>query len=135
MSAYELSHVFVKPLMNQPINIPDDILKAKQALEAKGKLAPILRSKSPKCPSVKTGDTIQMFIKHLKDKGGKWTSPRTLLNIDHESSTITVPGTNRKVIKAALEDSRIAIDDNSYRKLVCDANDKLDFDGNVLLYD
>lgn len=47
-----------------------------------------------------------------KSKRGSLTSPRAVLAIDQETSSITVPGRSGKTISAATEDVRVACNEN-----------------------
>lgn len=49
-----------------------------------------------------------------------------LLTIDYNSRAVTVPGSIGKTVKVAFEDGRPAIDDDSFPKVVRDANDCID---------
>lgn len=52
------------------------------------------------CP----GDMVQIFIKEIKSKPGKWTSPRKVIKIDTEAGSETLPGIYGRNLCAAVED-------------------------------
>lgn len=54
-----------------------------------------------------------------------WTAPLTVLSVDCDSGTVTVPESNGKLVKAAFGDVRLTIHDDSSAELVHDANDDL----------
>lgn len=126
MSAYEMAHGFTRPLNGSVQKIGDDIIDAQNTLEAKRKLTKILRTKSTHDTIISAGDLVEIFIKIGKQKRGKWSSPRTVLNFDPESWTVTVPSSNGRTMKAAVEDVRLAVSEESFASLVREGNDRLD---------
>ena len=105
-----MARSFTKLLNNKlPIEIPSCLLEAHFDLIAKRKLNLILKSKAPQVPPIKVADLIQVYIKLRDDKRGKWTSPRVVLNVHNQTGTVTVPGSNGKVLNAAYEDIRICL--------------------------
>lgn len=126
MSAYELAHGFSKPLLNQPTILPQNLYDAHDELEPKRKLTRTLRSKPPQTRAVGPGDMVEVFIELPNQKRGSWSSPRTVLDVDISSDTVSVSGSKGHSVKAALEDVRIAISDDNVAQILCEANDSLD---------
>lgn len=125
MSIYELSHGFTKLILTNMTAVTDDIFDARHTLEVKRKLARILRSKSPKILPINAGGLVEIYIKRSHAKRGSWTAPSTVVNVDYHSGVVNIPGSNGKIVKAAFEDVRPVIDDDSFAKLLRDANDEL----------
>lgn len=67
-----------------------------------------------------------MFITNGKDKRGKCSSPRIVLDFDPDSWTVTVPTSSGRAMKAAAEDIRLAVNEESFTSLVCEGKDRLD---------
>jgi len=108
-----------------PVPVPAEILDAQQKLACKRKLTLIMRSKSVHDYPVSTGDIVQVFIKRQNEKRGSWSSPKPVLSFDHKSGSVVVPGRNGHKIKAALEDTRIAVVENELAMKVQEAIDDL----------
>lgn len=136
MSAYELSHGFSKPLANQLMMIPDDIANAaQQAIEAKRNLTRILRSRFPDDKAKSTGDSAEIFVKTAKEKREKWKSPLVVLDVNYDNCKVTPLRPNGRFVKAAYEDARIALADDSFAQIVSEANDKHYSDIDLLICD
>jgi len=127
MSAHELAKGYTRPIhpSGPLVVVPDDIQAAHDTLIAKRKLNLILKSNATHDIPLASGDLVQVFIKLEKEKRGKWSSPRPILTFDKPSGIVTVPGSNGKVIKAAIEDTRHAIYENSLAKTIQEAIDEL----------
>lgn len=126
MSAYELAHGFLKPLSDYPTQLPDELLQAHNTLEAKWKLAPILRSKSPDNSAVSPGDMVEIYIKQPNHKLGSWSALHVVFYTDLETCSITFPVSCGRNVKAAFEDTRPAIADECFAQTVREANDVFD---------
>ena len=126
-SAQELAKGYTRPATvgSYPVIVPEDILQAHDNLLAKRKLTRILRSKTTSDIPVKVDDIIQIFIREQKDKRGKWSVPKVILDFDRNSGTVAVPGKNGKTIKAAIEDVRPALPENTLASAVQDGIDTL----------
>lgn len=98
LSAYELAkgHTYPVDSSVQPFKIPEDILKAQKCLQAKRKLTLVLNSKSVQDKSVQVGDMVEVFVKHGKEKRGKWTEALPVLSFDFENRSVCLPGKKRK---------------------------------------
>ena len=126
-SAQELAKGYTRPatIGSFIAIVPQEILQAHDDLLAKRKLTRILRSKTGSDIPVKVGDTVQIFIREQKDKRGKWSLPKVILEFDHYSGTVTVPGKNGKTVKAAIEDVRLALSENTFASAIQDGIDTL----------
>ena len=94
MSAFEMEKGFTKPLDNNPERnvIPDDVLEAHDALQARRKLLLILKSKAVKELTVKVGDPLEIYSKQQHEKRGTWSAAKPILSVHKESRSVTVPG-------------------------------------------
>lgn len=119
-------HGFTRSLNGSVQKIGDEIIDAQNTLEAKRKLTKILRAKSTLDTVIFTGDLVEIFIKTGKQKRGNWSSPRVVLKFDPESWTVMVPSSNGRTIKAAVEDVRLAVNEEAFASLVREGNDRLD---------
>lgn len=119
---------FTRPISNNPAIVPEELLEAQITLSAKRKLVRILSLKSPTDISVSPGDLVEIYIKQDKQKRGKWLSPRVILDFDPSTSSVTVPGSNGRTIRAAIEDVRHALSDVLFASIVRKANDEIDAD-------
>jgi len=130
MSSHELAKGYTRPIHSSgPIlQIPDEIKAAHDTLIAKRKMNLIMKSHATVDTPVAAGDLVQVFIKKEMEKRGKWSSPRPILSFDKPSGIVTVPGSNGKVIKAAIEDTRHAIYENALAKVIQEAIDNLTID-------
>jgi len=128
MSATELAKGYTRPIGNgnAPKIVPDDIQAAHDQLMAKRKLNVILRSKATSDIGVTPGDLVQIYIKKQHEKRGKWSSPKPVLSFDTKSQTITVPGSNGRKIRSAIEDVRHATGENDFARIVQESIDQLD---------
>lgn len=126
MSAYELAHGFTKLLNDYPTLLPDDLHQAHEMLAAKRKLAHIPLSKAPKHLGIAPGGTVEVFVKHANHKRGSGSSPRTVLDINYNNGSVTVPGSYGHHIQAAFKDVCPAITDDCIAQIVLEANDFLD---------
>ena len=127
MSSFELFRGFIKPIDHgQPVPVPLDVLEAHKNFQASRKMKLILRNNAITELPIKIGDSFQVYIHGNHGKRGKWLSPRTLMEYDTKSRTVTVPGARNKLLTAAVEDVRIVMNDDSSSQLVTEAIDKLD---------
>ena len=126
MSAYELAKGFSKPMEGVVHKVPDEIAKAHEELQARRKLARILKSKSYPEPELAVGDMVEIYIHGKNNKRGEWSLPKTIIKIDKEGTNIFVPGKSGKTICAAYEDVRIAVGENEFSKIIAKALDDID---------
>lgn len=128
MSSNELAKGYTRPVESgMSLNyLPKEIVEAHDALVAKRKLTKILRSKSVQTPDINPGDMVEVFIKLEKEKRGKWSAPKPVLDFDPTSGIVTLPGTSGKKIKAAVEDVRSAIQENTLAQKIQEAIDNVD---------
>ena len=137
MSAHELAKGYTYPIVigTSPVPVPDEIVSVQEQLTAKRKLTRIMRSKAIKDEPVVTGDLVENFIKHDKEKRGSWTSPRPVLSYVPESQTVVFPGKNGRKRTAALEDTRKAVLQDELAIKVREAIDELNVPLDVALYE
>lgn len=62
---------------------------------------------------MRAGDTVQVYVEEQFEKHGKWSAPKAVLSYDKPSGTLSVPGINGTKKKAAIEDVRTALPENS----------------------
>lgn len=125
-SAFEMARDFIRPLHGSPVMLPDELFLAQSELHAKRKLTRILQSKSVADSKFTIGELVEVFIKGPRKKRGKWSSPRTVLEYDPSSWTVTVPSSKGRTMKAAIEDIPYAVPADSLSDFVRRANDELD---------
>ena len=128
MTAFEMAEGFTKPLDNNPRGnaVPDDVLKAQDALQARRKLILILKSKAVKKLPVKVSDYVEVCTKKEHHERGVWSTPKPILSIHPDSKSVAVPGRESKTRTVAIEDIRPAIADSSLAKTVQEGIDELD---------
>lgn len=128
LSAHELAKGYTRPVIagTYPVLVPRELIEAQKTLASKRKLTLILRSKATVDTPVKPGDVVQVFIKLQHDKRGKWSGPKTVLHYDPSSRCVTVPGSNGRKIRAAVEDVRFDISNNNISRQIQEAIDCLD---------
>jgi len=128
VSAYELAKGFTRPILKGQgiMQIPVEIVDAQETLKAKRKLALIMRSKSTRDNVVKPGDEVEVYLRKGKEKRGKWLSGRPILSYDHESRTVSIPGSNGRTMSAAIEDVRPAVEKDSFAQKVRESIDILE---------
>ena len=128
LSSFEMAKGFTKPVVSdaQARPLHPDLMNAQLQLEAKRKFTRILRSKAIDNTPVAIGDLIEVFVRHGKNKKGKWLSPRCVLSIDPRSGSLTVPGSSGRTITAAFEDVRAAMNTDSFATIVQESIDTLE---------
>ena len=113
-SAHELAKGYTRPVSgNKPIPLPDEIRCAHEELVAKRKLNLILKSKSIIELPISVGDIVEIYVKRQNDKRGKWSEPLPVLSYDKATGTVTVPSTDGRTRKAAVEDVRFSVSHNA----------------------
>ena len=85
-----------------------------------------MRTKCTKDPVINAGNLVQVFIQNGKEKCGKWSSPHSVISVDNDSGIVTVPGSRGHKIRAAIEDTRVAIQDDDLASSVQESIDQLD---------
>lgn len=128
MSAFELAKGFTNPVASKPQEciVPDDVRDARDKMQARRKLALILRSKAVQELPISVGDMVEIFQKREHEKRGKWAAAKPILSVNHDARSITVPGKSGHCITVAVEDVRPAIPQNSFAQHVQDGIDTLD---------
>ena len=106
MSAFELAKGYSKPIFGKPVAIPNEVINAYEAIQARRKLSRILNSKSTSEPSVNIGDLVEIYQHGQNNKRGQWSEAKQVIKVDKNNRTITVPGKNGKTVCAAFEDIR-----------------------------
>ena len=136
-SAFELAKGYTRPVQPGmfPVYIPDELIEAREQIHAKRKLVLILRSKSITDIQINPGDLVQVFIKDSKEKRGKWSTPKIVLDTDIAMRTVSVPGKMGKKVRAAFEDIRPAIKEDTFAATVQEAIDNLSTNIDELLED
>jgi len=94
MSVFEPTKGFSKPIHSKPaeLTITDDVLDAHEKLQARRKLALILKSKTVREIPLHVGDSVEIIQKKQHEKRGKWSSAKTILSFDPDARSIIVPG-------------------------------------------
>lgn len=84
MSAYEAANGFSRPFApgEKPISMDDELLLAHEELIARREMTQILRSHFLKQFDFKTGDLVQVYVRHSHQKRRKWLSSRQIISID-----------------------------------------------------
>lgn len=125
LSAFELARGFTKPVSTPTLvqALPNDIVTAHDSLQARRKLALMLRSKSMSEPVVTVGDTVEVYIKKDFEKRGEWSTAKPVLSVHQNGRSITVPGRNNQVRTIAFESTRLAKNLNELFKLLSEAMD------------
>lgn len=78
MSSFELAKGFTKPVADGSVcTIPEDVVDAHNRLQAKRKLALILKSKATTEPHVATGDMIKIFFQYRHEQEGQVVDTKT----------------------------------------------------------
>jgi len=128
MSSTELAKGYSRPIRtgDKPVLVPEEIRTAHEVLIAKRKLNLILRSKSTSDIDVSPGDLVEVYLKKQHEKRGKWSSAKPVLSFDRSSRTVTVPGSNGRKIKAAIEDTRFAPKENQLASAIQESIDEID---------
>lgn len=128
MSAFELAKGFTNPVASTPhaCIVPDDVREARDKMQARRKLALILRSKAVQELPISVGDMVEVFQKKAHEKRGKWTREKPILSINHNARSICVPGKAGRQMTVAIEDVRPAFSQNSFAQYVQEGIDTLD---------
>lgn len=88
---------FTKPIDGASVHpIPDDIASAHNQLQAKRKLALILKSKSSEEIHITPGDLVEVYTVTEMNKMRVWSEPKIVLSIDKDARTVTVPAKGGK---------------------------------------
>ena len=93
--------------------MPTEIKGTHTETLAKRKLNEILRTNSLKDKHIDIRDMVEVFIKNSNNKQGFRTQPKAVLKFDSDAKMITIAGSNGKIIRAAIEDTRHAINPNN----------------------
>lgn len=111
VSAFEIAKGNTKPLEPRQSIYPltDDPRNAHDEPIAKRKLNLSLRFHATSSPRLKVGDMVQVYLKRVLEKRGRWSSPRVVLSIDPSAGSISVPGSANNQITVAFEEFRLAI--------------------------
>lgn len=127
MSSFELETEITKPVIDSTVYpISDYVVNAQAQLQARRKLAIILKSKSIEEISVTAGDLIEVFSKTGMDKKGNWSVPKTVSSVDKKGRSVTVSAKRGKRAVVAFEDIRIAFISDCFASVVQDAVENLE---------
>lgn len=127
LSAFEMDKGYTVPVTagTAPNLVPDELISAQQALAAKRKMILILRLKAPSVPAIADGDIVQVYVKSGNEKRGKWLSTTSVIRFDPESVVVTVNGGQGNRISAAVEDVRLAVEDDEFADHVQEGIDRI----------
>lgn len=96
VSSFELEKGFTHPITSKPLDltVPHDLRQAGDELQARRKLALILKSKDvPEVP-FSVCSIVEIYQKHDNEKRGKWYEAKTIRSLDKHARVIKVPGKN-----------------------------------------
>ena len=127
MSAFEMAKGFCNPVAAKPIDtvVPDDVRDARDQLQARRKLALILRSKAVTEIPLSVGDVVEVYQKKEHETRGKWSDPRPIISINHDARSLIVPGRRGREVTVAFEDARPALQQQSFAHMVQEGLDAL----------
>lgn len=115
---------------NKVAALPNHILDAQLKLQAKRKLALILKSKSTFNEHVKTGDMDEVYRRTGMDKRGVWLTRSTFLSINHDDCSVVVSGKDGKKTVVSIKDAQPVILEESFPSFVQSVIDELHNDIN-----
>ena len=108
-------------------SLPPDLVKAHDKLQAKRKLALILRSKATNEVPIAADDMVEIFMKREKDRRGTWSDPKSFLSVDHTARSIVFPTKGSRRQTVAIEDFRLSIPQDSLTHSVQQVIDPIDY--------
>eukprot|EP00737_Agarophyton_chilense_P000676 gb/GEZJ01000749.1/.p2 GENE.gb/GEZJ01000749.1/~~gb/GEZJ01000749.1/.p2 ORF type:complete len:265 (-),score=37.34 gb/GEZJ01000749.1/:1718-2512(-) len=119
---------FTKPINGKPhdIVLPADVAETCKLFIARRKLQHILKFKAIKGIPFTASDLVEMFVKQEVEKRGRWSFRKTVTSVNADSLIVTVPGKAGNKLTTVFEDTRMAIPDRSFAKLLKDDIDALD---------
>ena len=92
MPYLELAKGFIKPVESNYVQeIPDEIVGAHNCLQAKRKLALMLKTKSTSEVTITVGDNFEVYSNTGMGKTDTRSTPKIVLLVDQDARTITVP--------------------------------------------
>lgn len=89
-------------------------------------MALILKSKATKEIPIQTGERVEVYQEKKYEKRGKWSMPKPVISVNHAARSVTVPGSNNRVVSIALENIRNATPPNNLASTVQLGIDVLD---------
>lgn len=134
LSFYEMTRGFSRPTGGIPNAGPEELDEPQLELDAKRNLTRILRSKYFTDFKYVIVALVEVFVKGQHEKRGKWSSPRTVSSYDPTTLTVTLPCRNSNTVKAAFEDLRHAVQNDSFSDMAWKANDDVDETIRTLLH-
>lgn len=115
MSSLDLAMEFNKPISGEKIkHIPNNIPSAQAQLQARRKLASILKFKSTKETSITAGGLIEVFNKTDMEKNGTWSVLKIVLSMDKDGCTVAVLAKDGKLVVVWIESIIITFPQNSF---------------------
>lgn len=126
MTSFEQAKGFTKPINGNSVKyIPEDILDGQQKLAARRKISLILKSDATFEENRPIGDMIEVYNKSGFNKGGVWSTPKLLLEIDHDASSVSFTGRAGKRSTVPIEEIKLALQNNTFAETVQTAIDLL----------
>lgn len=101
-------------------------MDAQLKLQAKRKLAVILKTKASFDQNVSVGDMTEAHTTTNMNKRGQWSTPKVVLAVDKDARTITVPAKGGTRATVSSEDIRLALLPDSFAVAVQHAIDNVD---------
>ena len=91
MSAFELAKGFTKPVCSKPAGcaVPDDVIMEHEKIQARRKLAILLKSKTVTEFPIRVGDLVEVFQHRKHENRGKWSTPKSVLSENFNARSVT----------------------------------------------
>lgn len=127
MSSFEVAKGFTKSLEENILKtVPDNVIVARNRLQASHKLRLILKSKATIQKHIVVGAMIEVYKKTGMNKRAIWSTPEIFLEMNHHARTFTVPGKQGKCTVVTAEDYRLAIPEETFASTIHTAFEQLD---------
>lgn len=91
--------------------------------QARRKLTDIFLSNVSRASAVKNGNLVQMYYDPGDRKRGKWLSPRTLLYLDADSGTASVPCSSCRPMHVVVDDLHVPYTNDDFAVHVLETDD------------
>lgn len=121
--AYGKAKSFTRPLLGEPKLIPSNLIESLVTFSVKRILTQTLQSHRSIDILLTPGNLVDVFVKLDRDKGGKCLSPWTILSIDWDSETLSVPSSGGRLANAAIEEIHPVLCDDCFGGAVRAVND------------
>lgn len=106
--------------------VSQDLVSARDTLIEKRELKLIMRTNAKVFPVIHLGDLVQIHVKKVHEKRGKWLSNRIVQILNASAGTVSVPGSHGNNIISALEDVGITITEDDLATQIIESIDKID---------